>query len=106
MSREIFIDTSGFYAILVQADQQHASAKAILDSAAKKRARFLTTDYVLDETATLLKARGFAHLANPFFNLIQSSDACRVLWTDQERFSVVQRFFIKHLELKLYKYLK
>ena len=57
MARELFVDTSGFFSLLVKNDPQHALADQILRSAATKGRRRVTTDYVLDETATLLKAR-------------------------------------------------
>ncbi len=96
MKGEIFIDTSGFYALLAQDDDRHAQAKAYLKKAASRRARFLTTDYVLDETATLLKARGKSELLAPFFERVFASRSCRIAWTDAERFHQTQLFFLKH----------
>jgi len=58
MAGEIFIDTSGFYALLVRRDDQHDNALHAMRKAAKKKQRFVTTDCVLDEAATLLMARG------------------------------------------------
>jgi predicted nucleic acid-binding protein len=98
MAREIFVDTSGFYSLLVQRDDKHKAASAILRQAAKKRRRFLTNDYVLDETATLLKARGVGHLLAAFFSAVFESDACRVQWTDAEQFTTVRNFYLKHVD--------
>src|SRR5690242_11088138 len=67
---ETFVDTSGFYALLVKRDRAHSPARQILERAAESGGRFVTTDYVLDETATLLKARGNGHLAKPFFETV------------------------------------
>ena len=96
MASEVFADTSGFYAMMVKGDDKHASAKRILREARRRKRGFVTTDYVLDETATLLKARGFGHLLIPFFETLDSSRACRVEWTDPDRFQEVRAFFIKH----------
>ncbi len=93
---EIFVDTSGFFALLVKADGTHDRARAILARAAHSRSRFVTTDYVLDETATLLKARGQGHRAAAFFESLFRSQACRIEWMDPERFEQTRRFFIKH----------
>src|SRR5262245_35365737 len=98
MAHEIFVDTSGFYALLVKRDDKHGAAKRILQSAAKREQGFVTTDYVLDETATLLKARDCGHLLQDFFDTVFASAACRVEWTDAERFHVVKDFFLKHLD--------
>lgn len=98
MANEIFIDTSGFYALLVKKDDRHREATRILKAAASKRRGFVTTDYVLDETATLLKARGHGALLPEYFDTIFSTSVCRVEWTDAERFQAVQTFFLKHLD--------
>ena len=50
----IFVDTSAWYARFASSDAHHAEAKAFHLSAP---ARFVTTDYVVDETLTLFKAR-------------------------------------------------
>jgi uncharacterized protein len=74
----------------------HVRASAILGRAAQSGDRFVTTDYVLDETATLLKARGHGHLVEAFFATVFNSAACRVQWMDVDCFSETQRFFLKH----------
>ena len=98
MANEIFVDTSGFYAILVQKDEKHKEAKQVLKLALTRRQGFVTTDYVLDETATLLKARGHRSLLKSFFDIIFHSSICRIEWTDFERFRDVQSYFLKHLD--------
>jgi predicted nucleic acid-binding protein len=98
MAAEIFVDTSGFYALLVKKDDRHDAARRHIADAQRKRRPFITTDYVLDETATLLKARGHGHLIAPFFDTVLSSKACRIEWTDATRFDEVRRFFVKHAD--------
>jgi predicted nucleic acid-binding protein len=98
MAPEIFVDTSGFYALLVRGDDKHEAARRLLQNARRRKRGFVTTDYVLDETATLLKARGFVHLLAPLFETLHASRACRVEWTDAERFSDTQAFFLKHAD--------
>jgi predicted nucleic acid-binding protein len=98
MANEIFVDTSGFYALLIKADNRHRTAVAILRDAQKRKRRFLTTDHVLDETATLLKARGHVHLLGAFFDRVLKSQVCRVEWTDATRFHEAQAFFLKHAD--------
>lgn len=55
-----FADTSGWYASLIPEDQNHETALAWLRTFSGK---FLTTDFVLDETLTLLRSRGFRKAA-------------------------------------------
>lgn len=98
MALDLFVDTSGFYALLVQGDDRHAVAQRVLSEARRRKRGFVTTDYVLDETATLLKARGFVHLLRPFFERLDASQAIRTQWTDSERFADVRSFFLKHAD--------
>ncbi len=51
----IFVDTGAWFAITVPSDPNHRSAKAWMQ---QNPSSFLTTDYVIDETLTLLRARG------------------------------------------------
>jgi len=96
MAKQIFVDTSGFYALLVRNDNRHGEASAALRRAAEARRLFVTTDYVLDETATLLKARGHGHLLESFFDVVFASAACGVEWTDPDRFGRARAFLTKH----------
>jgi predicted nucleic acid-binding protein len=98
MAHEIFVDTGGFYALLVQRDDRHAEATRILQSAANEQRGFVTTDCVLDETATLLVARDCGHLLRDFFDTVFASAACAVVWTDAERFHAVKDYFLKHVD--------
>ncbi len=51
----IFVDTGAWYASLVPTDPDHVRAAQWL---ASNHSPLLTTDYVIDETLTLLRARG------------------------------------------------
>lgn len=96
MARETFVDTSGFYALLVANDSRHEAAKAWLKQAESRRERAVSTDYVLDETATLLKAKGHGRLLKDFFERVENSQAMRIEWTDRERFRRAKEFFLRH----------
>ena len=55
-----FADTGGWFALFVPDDFNHASAVSWF---ARQRQPLLTTDYVVDETLTLLRARGHSEAA-------------------------------------------
>lgn len=55
---------------------------------------------MLNETATLLTARGQIHLLKILFETIDESGACRVEWTDVDRFHDVKTYFLKHADQK------
>lgn len=96
MADETFIDTSGFYSLLVRRDRMHSRAAELMDNSARVAGRFVTTDYVIDETVTLLKARGHGELVGPLFQAIDYSTAMRVEWTTSERFEEVKAFCLRH----------
>jgi len=98
MANDIFIDTSGFFAMLVSDDDRHSAAAKVLARAQKRKQRFVTTDYVLDDTATLFKARRKTHLLAQLYERLDESQACRIEWTDAERFHEVRAFFLKHAD--------
>jgi predicted nucleic acid-binding protein len=97
MAAEIFIDTSGFYALLVRADERHGRARDAMRKAAKRRQRFITTDYILDETSTLLMARRCPSVIPALFEAVSASKACRIVWMDAERFERAKDLFIKNI---------
>jgi uncharacterized protein len=53
----LFVDTWGWIALSDRAEAQHKTAKAILQDRGRVRSRVITSDYVLDETFTLVFLR-------------------------------------------------
>lgn len=51
----IFVDTGAWIALTDRSDRHHAEAVAIYKSLRQGRERFVTTDYVIDETVTRLR---------------------------------------------------
>ena len=51
----VFVDTSAWFASVVPSDRDHAAATRWLSQNTQP---LITTDYIVDETLTLLKARG------------------------------------------------
>jgi predicted nucleic acid-binding protein len=55
--KRVFVDTGGFFALLVAEDAHHARATALFERAAHDRWRLVTTNAVLFETYALLLVR-------------------------------------------------
>jgi uncharacterized protein len=51
----IFVDTGAWFAMTVPSDPNYSTARAWMQ---QNPSSLLTTDYVIDETLTLLRARG------------------------------------------------
>jgi predicted nucleic acid-binding protein len=112
----VFIDTSAWYASVVPSDPRHSD---ILAWYRANRLPLVTTDYVIDETLTLLRARGeptrAVMLGRRFFDLdegsvhyLERSDLRRAWelfrdhlsrgwsFTDCTSMAVIERLHIKH----------
>ncbi len=71
---EVFVDTAGFLALWDRGDGHHKRAAAMQKKLAAAKRGFMTTDYVLDETATLLRMR-HSHAAAADF-LVHPESSC------------------------------
>ncbi len=56
-SPRVFIDTSFFKALIDEKDDFHSDAVQILDILEKNKTHLITTNYILDESITLLRNR-------------------------------------------------
>jgi len=79
----IFVDTSAWYALEVEDDENHASALALREELRKGRyGALLTSDYILDEVITLLRTRKGAEPSFKFANKVLRSISVSVIWID------------------------
>jgi predicted nucleic acid-binding protein len=94
----LFIDSGGFYALVSLESGAHKRAVEIMQESAHLRRRAITTDYIIDETATLLRARGLTQLLAEFFRLTDESRALTIEWVTPDRFSAARKLMLKHLD--------
>lgn len=71
MMQKVFVDTGGWYAAAARRDRDHEAAKQFLSG---NRLPLLTSDYVLDETVTLLQSRLGHSYAVKFLDALQASE--------------------------------
>lgn len=55
---KIFVDISGWVALFVEDDKHHLKAKTVFEEIKKSKAALYTSDYIIDETITVIQARG------------------------------------------------
>ncbi len=92
----IFVDTSAWYAVEVADDVNHeAACKFLAEIASGKHGVSVTTDYVLDETLTLLRSRRDLASASCFIDKIRKSRSVRVFWIDESLFEKALDVFRK-----------
>jgi predicted nucleic acid-binding protein len=97
-SREIFIDTSGLYALVNRKDSHHAAARTVVERLIRTGRRFVASDYIVAESVNLANARGGAPVAVRVLDLIEQSTAIRLEWIAATRFDATKTFFRKHAD--------
>ncbi|MGO9061913.1 MAG: type II toxin-antitoxin system VapC family toxin [Candidatus Binataceae bacterium] len=87
--RRIFVDTSGFYALIVGKDDNHGRADELFGLAQREAWRLVTTNAVVFETHALLlhRSRPGRETALKFLDAVQADtyDVVRVRKNDEEK---------------------
>lgn len=73
----IFVDTGGWFASIVRKDHDHEIAKQFLT---RNKLLLLTSDYVMDETVTLLQSRVGHKYAASFLDVLQTSQQIQLIY--------------------------
>jgi predicted nucleic acid-binding protein len=97
-SREIFVDTSGLYALVDRKDAHHPAARSVVERLVRAGRRLLATDYVVAETVNLANARSGARVAIRVLDLLEQSAGIRIEWIGTARFDATKTFFRKHAD--------
>lgn len=95
-SRRVFGDTSFFFALVAKRDPAHRPAVTAYEKLLRAGARVVTTDYVVDETLTLTKARIDAPTSLALLDRMERSEAIDVEALTSERFLTSKQYFRKH----------
>jgi len=95
---DVLLDSAGFLALWDTGDEHHAAAVALQEELTRMRRHFLTTDYVVDETVTLLLVRHSHAAAVDFLDTIERSEALRLEWIGPDRFHAAVSLFRKHAD--------
>jgi hypothetical protein len=94
--KTLFVDTSGWMACADAADEAHATSAAARDAALAAGSRLVTTDFVVDETLTLLRLRLGLAAAELWWRQITESRRMRWERVDAARFDKAREWFFRH----------
>ena len=81
----LFVDTAGWMSMADRSDQRHLDAIRIRDEWLEQGGLLVTTDYVVDETLTLIRMRLGLEAAEKWWQQISGSPRLQVEWVDAER---------------------
>ena len=97
-SKAFFADTSFFFALVAKRDPAHQVAVEAYAKHLRVHGHVFTTDYVIDETLTLTKARLNAQAAVALLDRIEASEAVVMEDITPERFVAAKTYFRKHAD--------
>lgn len=84
--KSVFVDTSGFYAVLDALDIFHQKAVAGFEKAESERWQLVTTNYVVHETWALVQARLGWDALDGFLDVLLPQ--CQIKWVDQTLYAL------------------
>ena len=91
----IFVDTSAWLAISDVRDGNHVSARGQHTELLRGGAgRLITSDYVLDETFTLLRKRIGGELVRSFARSLEESRSVQQVWVNPAHFREARTLFL------------
>ena len=84
---KLFVDTSAWLALNDRSDQYHSEAVSRLNTVAKQKIELVTSEYVVDESITIIRYRVSHKAAVVFGDALMSSTIVTLAdITDEERF--------------------
>src|SRR3970040_1846610 len=96
--REVFVDTSGLYALVDKSDTHHRQAREVVEKLLRAGRRLVVTDYVVTEAVNLANARSGSRVAVRVPDLVEQSAGIRIEWIESARFDKTKAFFRKHAD--------
>ena len=91
----LFIDTAGWMAMADAKDPLHLKSLKFRDKSLEEGAILVTSNYILDETLTLIRMRLGIEAAEKWWGLISESIRCNVEWITPDRAQKALHFFFR-----------
>jgi predicted nucleic acid-binding protein len=92
----LFADTGAWCALYDRSDVHHARALAFLQELARQKAQLITSDYVLDETLTLLRFRAGHKEATEFGKWVLQSPLVKVINIGEKIWQAAWEIFVRY----------
>lgn len=98
MTRRVFVDTSGWYSLIDRGDADHGPARSFVREWLANGGRLVSSDYVLDESFTLARARSGTTAAVRLMDLVEGTAALDLEWVGHERFARARALFRRYAD--------
>lgn len=95
-NRNVFVDTSGLYALVEKKDSVHVAARMAVESVLRQGRRLVVTDYIVTEALNLANSRSGTRVAVRVLDLLDQSSGISIEWIGQSRFDTTKAFFRRH----------
>jgi predicted nucleic acid-binding protein len=99
--KAVFVDTGGWMACADRADPAHAPCCAARDGALEAGRALISTDFVIDETLTLIRFRLGLSAANAWWQQIDGSARLRWERVENDRFERARHLFFQYRDKDL-----
>jgi predicted nucleic acid-binding protein len=97
----VFIDTAGWMACADRNDPAHSASMAARDATLEAGRMLITTDFVVDETLTLIRFRLGLAAANAWWQQIDRSARLRWERVENDRFERARNLFFQYRDKDL-----
>lgn len=94
--KAVFVDTAGWMACADGADPAHARAVAARDAALENGLALITTDFVVDETLTLIRIRLGIGAAETWWHQVDQSSRLKWERIGSDRFEKARALFFRY----------
>lgn len=91
----LFVDTAGWMALADANDPQHEASRQVRDDWLREGGILVSTDYVIDETLTLLRMRLGLQAAALWWDQVEASARLHWEWIDPLRAEKARRWFFQ-----------
>ncbi|CAB1083501.1 hypothetical protein D1AOALGA4SA_11063 [Olavius algarvensis Delta 1 endosymbiont] len=93
--KRLFVDTSGWMSLADESDPIHRDCMTVRDQWLEQGGLLVTSDYIMDETLTLIRMRIGIDAAERWWGQIGESPRVRWEWIDTERAEKARAWFFK-----------
>jgi len=97
----VFVDTGGWMACADRSDPVHTACTAARDATLEAGRILITTDFVIDETLTLIRFRLGLAAANAWWQQIDGSRRLRWERVENDRFERARQLFVQYRDQDL-----